>query len=107
MLNGYGLGCGMFNTTFNNISAISWWSVLLVEETEVAGEDKPKYPQKTTGLPLVTDKRYHIKFYRVHLALSGIRTGNFSGDMHCLYMPIPTGVVSSNRYQGEVCNIMW
>jgi hypothetical protein len=23
----------VFNTTFNNISAISWWSVLLVEET--------------------------------------------------------------------------
>ena len=23
----------MFNATFNNISAISWWSVLLVEET--------------------------------------------------------------------------
>ena len=25
----------MFSTTFNNISAISWQSVLLVEETEV------------------------------------------------------------------------
>jgi hypothetical protein len=24
----------VFNTTFNNISVISWWSVLLVEETE-------------------------------------------------------------------------
>ena len=23
----------VFNTTFNNISVISWWSVLLVEET--------------------------------------------------------------------------
>jgi hypothetical protein len=23
----------VFNATFNNISAISWWSVLLVEET--------------------------------------------------------------------------
>ena len=29
----------MFNATFNNISAISWWSVLLVEETGVPGED--------------------------------------------------------------------
>jgi hypothetical protein len=28
----------VFNATFNNISAISWWSVLLVEETEVPGE---------------------------------------------------------------------
>jgi hypothetical protein len=25
----------MFNATFNNISVISWWSVLLVEETGV------------------------------------------------------------------------
>jgi len=25
----------VFNTTFNNISDISWWSVLLVEETGV------------------------------------------------------------------------
>jgi len=27
------------NTTFNNLSAISWWSVLLVEETGVLGEN--------------------------------------------------------------------
>jgi len=25
----------VFNATFNNISAISWWSVLLVEEIRV------------------------------------------------------------------------
>ena len=30
---------GVFNTTFNNISAISWWSVLLMEETRVHGEN--------------------------------------------------------------------
>jgi hypothetical protein len=28
-----------FNTTFNNISVISWWSVLLVEETGVLAEN--------------------------------------------------------------------
>jgi hypothetical protein len=28
----------LFNTTFNNISAILWWSVLLVEETGVPGD---------------------------------------------------------------------
>ena len=32
-------GSMMFNTTFNNISVISWWSVLLVEETGVPGEN--------------------------------------------------------------------
>ena len=30
----------LFNTTFNNISAISWHSVLLVEETSEPGEDR-------------------------------------------------------------------
>jgi hypothetical protein len=28
----------VFNSTFNNISVILWWSVLLVEETGVPGE---------------------------------------------------------------------
>ena len=49
----------MFNATFNNISGISWWSVLLVEET---GE--------TTEQSQVTDKLYHIMWYRVHLTMS-------------------------------------
>ena len=30
--------CLTINDTFNNISVISWWSVLLVEETTVPGE---------------------------------------------------------------------
>ena len=29
----------VFNATFNNISDISWWSVLLVEETGVPREN--------------------------------------------------------------------
>jgi hypothetical protein len=29
----------LFNATFNNISAISWLSVLLVKETRVPGEN--------------------------------------------------------------------
>jgi hypothetical protein len=29
----------VFNANFNNISVISWWSVLLVEETGVPGDN--------------------------------------------------------------------
>jgi hypothetical protein len=29
----------VFNATFNNISVILWWSVLLVEEIAVPGEN--------------------------------------------------------------------
>jgi hypothetical protein len=29
----------VFNATFNNISVISWWSILLVKETGVPGEN--------------------------------------------------------------------
>jgi hypothetical protein len=38
----------VFDATFNNISVISWQSVLLVEKKE--------YPEKTTDLSKVTNK---------------------------------------------------
>ena len=60
--------CLVFNTTFHNISIISWRSYF-------CGGNRSTQ-KKTTDLSQVTDKLEHM-LYQVHLAMSGIRTHNY------------------------------
>ena len=54
----------VFNATFKDMSVISWQSVLLVEETEVLGENH--------DLSQVIDKLCHIMLYQVQFAWAEI-----------------------------------
>jgi hypothetical protein len=80
-VNKYSLGLevgGMvFNTTFNNISVISWQSVLLVEETRVPRENhRPAASHwQTLSHNVVSSTPRLIR----------IQTHNFSDDMHWLH----------------------
>jgi len=66
----------VFNATFNNISVISWRSVLLVEETGMAGENhRPAAGDRQILSHYVVSSTPH---------LSGIWTHNVSGDSHWL-----------------------
>jgi hypothetical protein len=62
---------GVFNATFNNISAISWKPVLLVEETGVPGENHWSVSHCQTLSHNVVSSTP---------CLSGVRTQNISGD---------------------------
>ena len=68
----------VFNATFNNtlstILLLSWWSVLMVEETGVPGENQRPGASYSQTLS-------HNVVSSTHRP-SGIRTHNVSGDRH-------------------------
>ena len=55
----FGLWFMVFNATFNNISIISRWSVLLVEETGVPGKKTPTCHCQTLSHKVVSSTRRH------------------------------------------------
>ena len=65
----------VFNATFNNISVISWRSVLLVEETRGPRENHRPVPSHWQTLS------HNV----VHLDLIEIRTRNINGERHWLH----------------------
>ena len=64
----------MLNATYNNVSVISWQSVLLVE--------------KTTDLSQVTDKLYRTMLHRAHLTRAGLemRKLSYANERENIYM---------------------
>jgi len=55
----------VFNTTFNNISAISWESALLVEKNRSTLRKPPTCRKSLTN--------YHVMLHQVHLVWAGFK----------------------------------
>jgi hypothetical protein len=65
------------NTTFINISAISWWSVLLVEETGVPGEQAVPITTKVVCSNPTHGEVYLIQHFVIKFVSDMRRVGGF------------------------------
>ena len=86
--------CMVFNATFNNISVISWRSVLLVEDTG-----------KTSDLLQDTENFYHIMLYGIILSMNRVRTRNIRGDMITQVVEIPPPYNHDHNSPGNIASI--
>jgi len=89
----------VFNATFNNIAVISWLSVFLVEETRVPRENHRPVTSRWQALS--------HNIYRVHLAMSGIRTPELcrSYVINCGYISLKYYIFLKMLFDDESCKL--
>ena len=83
----------VFHATFNNDS--------VYRGDQVNWRGKPEYTVKTTDLPQLTDKLYHIMLWQLHTAMNRIRTHNGPGGSMSQVVGLP-----NNQYK-HITNTAW